>query len=135
MYRTARILALVTLIALTYQSGAAAQLFGQRSVGRTPLRRAQTSQQIGQISGSERFLRGNRRATDFVGRDSSERRSFVGVEQGAMQGRVRSAVSNLRPAREPRVNRPPAPPASPGRSTPTCFAPAGDTWSPWPTVA
>ncbi len=112
MCRTLKKLALVTLIALTYQSEAAAQLFGQRSFGRTPLRRAQPSEQIGQISGSERFLRGNRRATDFVGRDSSERRSFVGVEQGAMQGRVRSAVSNLRPAREPSVNRPPAPPAS-----------------------
>jgi len=112
MCRTARTLALVTLIALAYPSEGAAQLFGQRSLRGTLSRRAGSSEDVGQLSGRERFLRGNRRAADFVGRDAAERRSFVGVEQGAMQGRVRSAVSNLRPPRERNVNRPPSPPAS-----------------------
>ena len=44
------------------------------------------------VTGAERFVRGNRRITDFVGADSTEQRSFVGVQQGETEGRIISAI-------------------------------------------
>lgn len=50
---------------------------------------------VGSIKGSERFLRRNRSKKDFVGRDMSERRQFVGLTQGEISGSVTSSTAGL----------------------------------------
>ena len=48
------------------------------------------------LDGSERFIRGNRSARDFVGSDRNEQSGFVGSGQAIGVGRVRSATEGLR---------------------------------------
>jgi osmotically-inducible protein OsmY len=89
-----------------------AQMFGNRSLGRPltrPSQRARTGQatgteDVGQILGTERFLRGNRSTRDFVGSDARDRTSFVGEQSAEVSGPVVSAVRDLRPQREVNVN-------------------------------
>jgi BON domain len=50
---------------------------------------------VGKIKGDERFLRENRGKEDFVGQDSSERRSFVG-SLGETGGPVQLTTAGLR---------------------------------------
>ena len=71
-------------------------------------RRAKPGAEIGEVSGSERFIRGNRRANDFVGSDSRDPRTFIGSQQGTTTGTVRSATEDLRaiPDNGGRINRP-----------------------------
>ncbi len=87
---------------------AEAQLFGARQLGGTLSRRAQPGMaDAGVLTGAERFLRGNRSARDFVGRDTRDTASFVGVVPGGTTpGLVRSAVTNLRDQTDRQVNRP-----------------------------
>ncbi|NUQ65016.1 MAG: BON domain-containing protein [Pirellulales bacterium] len=94
----------VFILAAAEENRAAAQMFGQRSIGtsRASSRTATDMSKVGTVQGNERFIRGNRQKTDFVG--SSARDSFVGAEQGTGDGRVRSAVSNLRIERAPNAN-------------------------------
>jgi len=83
-----------------------AQRLGSQSVGTSPLRRTLADRTIGggtdgetpgtAIKGDERFVRGNRRAGDFVGADSGDQTGFVGSEQASTTGRAVSAVSGLR---------------------------------------
>jgi hypothetical protein len=57
---------------------------------------ASADEEVGSISGGERFIRRNRRRTAFVGRDLSEMSSFVGEIQGSTSGNVRTSASSLR---------------------------------------
>ena len=101
------ILVLLTLVAVPAAAGKArAQLFGNRPVRSTPLRRARPGMDdVGTVTGNERFVRGNRRGTDFVGTDSRDRRDFVGMQQGDTSGQIRSAITGLRPRSGPDANR------------------------------
>lgn len=83
-----------------------AQMFGSQS------RRGTTSARLGasgtstdemagtSLQGNERFLRGNRRASDFVGSDVRERKGFVGTQQS---GAARSESSPARRLVRPRA--------------------------------
>jgi len=90
----------VTLLLVGHVAPAEAQLFGNRTLSSPLSRRTKPGETVGGLSGSERFLRGNRRATDFVGSDSRDPRSFVGEQQGTTAGRVRSATEGLRARRD-----------------------------------
>ena len=115
MSNSSRVMLVGTVLSLTCTNPSWAQLFGPRTFGRPLSRRTgpglsqQTSS--GTIQGSERFLRGNRGATDFVGSDSRDARRFVGNEQANPARRVRTAVEGLRERRSARtsLNRPRGP--------------------------
>ena len=101
---------------------APAQMFGQRQLGR-PLSRGvapgiqqQQQQDVGTLQGNERYLRRNRRATDFVGPDLRELSRFIGVLQSRGLVRVPPATMQLRRRidRSETINQPLAP-ASKGR--------------------
>ncbi len=107
----------ILLAVLLGHSEAEAQLFGQRNLGRSSISRrtGPGSAADGQLSGNERFLRGNRSRRAFVGSDAAEARSFVGSEQSTVTGQVRSATSGMRPPpdRSSTINRPlPSQPAN-----------------------
>lgn len=93
-----RIFAAALLLALAGGSQVAeAQLFGQRNLG-TPLsRRPKPGTDVGAASGSERYIRGNRDKADFVGSDSRDPATFVGVAGGTTAGSVATAVEGIRP--------------------------------------
>lgn len=111
---------------------ASAQLFGARSFG-SPLQRQSRPQGLGSaglddssaaagaeagaITGNERFLRGNRRANDFVGSDQAEANRFVGAGQVLQGGRVQSSVESLQGPQDAaaQLNQPfqPPPPGQP----------------------
>jgi hypothetical protein len=65
---------------------------GQRSFGGRQGLGAQASGQVGNISGNERFLRGNRQG-QFVGGDAASMQSFIGSLQ-AGQGRNNMGMGN-----------------------------------------
>jgi hypothetical protein len=116
-------------------SPAEAQLFGERPLGDTLSRRpspgsasqleaaAAASQgegmggltgsvgaSVGELTGIERFLRGNRSRSDFVGSDLLDRPGFIGSVQGNTRGIIRSAITNLRPLVNEQINRMPPEP-------------------------
>jgi hypothetical protein len=91
-------------------------MFGQRELGGF-LSRQQTPgamdnpaeamvQNSGALTGTERFLRGNRRPTDYIGLDMGDARDFVGVTQ-ARQRRRPPAAATVREPQIPEVNREP----------------------------
>ncbi len=91
-----------------------AQLFGSRTVG-SPLGNRSANAPLGTagqnvdiLSGTERFLRGNRSRRDFVGSDRSEASGFVGSTQAIGVGRVPSATEGLKieTTDANRINRP-----------------------------
>lgn len=95
---------------------AEAQMFGQRQLGGF-LSRQDSPGSVsnpaeamihtsGALTGTERFLRGNRRLTDFIGTDMGDNRTFVGVTQ-ARQRRLPPAAASVREANLPEVNREP----------------------------
>ncbi len=98
-----------------------AQMFGNRQVGR-PLARQnppgfeQSMEDVGTLQGNERFLRQNRRATDFVGPDLRELQRFIGALQATARGRVAPAMEGLRRRvdRSDTINQP-LPPAPRGQ--------------------
>ena len=63
---------------------------------------------VGQVRGSERFLRSNRRRGDFVGADRFEPRGFVGSGQGTTSGPVLQSTVGVIPSRDRsrQINRP-----------------------------
>ena len=67
---------------------------------------ASTAESIGQISGAERFLRGNRATDDFVGTDSGDAGGFVGSGSDNT-GPIRSAITGslVRTTTGPAINR------------------------------
>ena len=56
------------------------------------------------VNEKARFIRGNRKTTDFVGADIGEARGFVGSEQAGTDVEVRSAVDNLNVEMAPDAN-------------------------------
>ena len=109
---TVRILAVAAVLALA-AGEARAQLFGQRQLG--TLRSMQSppgamtnpamgavNSPGGTITGAERFVRGARQATDFIGTDSRDRRGFVGLSQS--RARRTLPVPPLQARPEPNVN-------------------------------
>jgi len=85
---------------------ATAQLFGQRPLGRTLSRRVGARAGAGgTLTGRERFIRGNRSRTDFVGTDARDERPFVGRMQGHTRGAIRSGTTGFHLQEGPDVNR------------------------------
>ncbi|MBX9789878.1 MAG: BON domain-containing protein [Pirellulales bacterium] len=100
---------------------AAAQMFGQRTVGQTLTPQAQpgstgASNPAGMVGGlganmgsalgpNPRFMRNNRDPNAFVGRDQQDAGGFVGSTQ-AIGGAVGTSLGDLLPARDANVNRP-----------------------------
>ena len=82
-------------------SSASAQLFGQRSMGRPFVPRSPYSREVelGTLEQNERFIRGNRRTSDFVGTDRSEARRFVGNQQAGSRANLQSAARGVREQR------------------------------------
>ena len=74
---------------------AIAQLFGSRSIGNPLQGRTRSGSGIGEVQGNERFLRGNRGRSDFVGSDSGDRRGFVGNEQATGSASTRTSTDGL----------------------------------------
>ena len=129
------VLLAVTLTASSLLAdGAWAQLFGERTLGRSVSRRASPSTARGTatprtpsrttgtsaakpapgettaslMSEDARFIRGNRTASDFVGAGTAETRRFVGSEQaGADAEEIRSAVDDLQVEAAPDANQTP----------------------------
>jgi len=93
---------------------AQAQMFGPRQLGGMPSRQqtygamsnpagSAVNNPGGTITGSERYVRGARQATDFVGTDAGDRRRFVGSRQSRSRRTPLPAITSLaRP--EPNVN-------------------------------
>lgn len=99
---------LLLLVATT--SVAQAQLFGTRTLGQPLSRRpgASAGNGAGEIAGNERFLRENRRRSDFVGSDQRDQQGFVGSQQARGTGPVISSTAGLREKtdRSSQTNRP-----------------------------
>ena len=64
----------------------------------------EASENIGDVEGSERFVRGNRSTADFVGADTLDQSTFVGAGEVDITQDVRTAVEDLRPTRERDLN-------------------------------
>lgn len=121
-------------LALAMAAAAEAQLFGERSstgnraatgsqnramaaqnrAGTTARQRigaggnpGAAAEDVGKITGTERFLREARTAGDFVGRSGSDAGSFVGAQTGAAEAEIRSAIEGqiVRTETNPALNR------------------------------
>ena len=104
----------VGLSMLGVASGANAQMFGRRNLGggleRSSVTRADrpgaqqaASSQPTEVGLDERFIRGMRDEREFVGVETIDAGSFVGRQQGAARGVIRSAITTL-PTTNERVN-------------------------------
>lgn len=113
--RTAFLGLLLAAIPFTAQ----AQMFGERDLGSPLSKRPKPGMSVGAVTGNERYVRGNRDATDFVGSDSRDPSTFVGAAQGTTTGRVPTAVEGLRRRRvnEAQLN-PPLQPRRPRQIAP-----------------
>ena len=97
----------VTLCSFSLKADRAeAQLFGRRNLGGSISRRSIRGSQTNVVSGAERFIRGNRRRSNFVGSDP---RRFVGAQFGEPIGRSRGPVSQSRKTQARRIVNPPYP--------------------------
>lgn len=92
---------------------AEAQMFGARSVGRPLARRPgpgslEQQSDVGTLQGSERFLRQNRSALDFVGRDIVDVPRYVGLLQARTRGQIPASTMGLtrRVDRSESINQP-----------------------------
>lgn len=63
-----------------------------------------TAETVGTVEGTERFVRGNRSAEDFVGADRLDQTTFVGAQSADISGDVRTAVEDLSVTRERNLN-------------------------------
>lgn len=82
---------------LTLVADARAQLFGGTRRQGTPVHRPAgtgNNAEVGAIRGNERFVRGNRRRTDFVGTAARDQGNFIG-STGGVTGQVRAATEGL----------------------------------------
>ncbi len=97
------------VIVLLCGEAANAQLFGSRSVGQTLRRRVGPgSTATGELRGNERFLRGNRGRSDFIGSDQGDAGGFVGSDQARGTGTVAAAAASVRERKDrtSQINRP-----------------------------
>jgi hypothetical protein len=93
---------------------AQAQLFGSRQMGNPLIRQSapgggEFAGNIGMVQGNERFIRGNRRASDFVGADNREAQGFVGQVNAANLNPAQIPTTLGTPQRAnraPQINRP-----------------------------
>jgi hypothetical protein len=90
-----------------------AQMFGSRSVGRPLARRPgpgalEEQADVGTLQGNERYLRQNRTALDFVGRDIAEMPRFLGLLQARTRGLIPASTQGLtrRVDRSDSINQP-----------------------------
>ena len=88
-------------VAVLLCNSATAQMFGNRQVGRPLTRQSQPGfdqeqEDVGSLQGNERFLRKNRRPTDFVGPDLRELQRFIGILQASARGQATSATQGIR---------------------------------------
>lgn len=109
------------LLALALASEAQAQMFGRRNLGggleRSSVTRAErpgeqpsaSSQptEVG-VGVDERFIRGMRDEREFVGVETIDPGAFVGLQQGASRGAIRSAITALPELVNERINQPQA---------------------------
>ena len=99
-----KLLSLLMLVLLSSVTPANAQLFGQRKLGQPLTRQPRagiapnTTAAAGEITGTERFVRGNRDKSSFVGADQTDSRAFVGNQQGSMGGTIISSTAGIAPA-------------------------------------
>ena len=90
-----------------FSGGATRASLSERLRSRQRSRRGtgpEASENIGDVEGSERFVRGNRSAADFVGADLLDQSTFVGAGEVDITQDVRTAVEDLRPTRERDLN-------------------------------
>lgn len=86
-------------LCLVPSDDASAQMFGNRSLGNSLGPRPGpgiAANETGTISGSERYIRGNRRQGSFIGTDSRDPRRFIGVSDGSTTGTVAPTTVGLR---------------------------------------
>lgn len=92
----------ILILLLSEMAIADAQLFGTRTLGqplgRLPRASAAPSADSGRVTGSERFIRGNRDRNSFVGADQGETQSFVGSQQGSTSGVIVSSTAGIEAA-------------------------------------
>lgn len=107
-------LLLVATFGLGFVDTAAGQLFGNRQMG-NPLARQRAAGggefagNVGMVQGNERFIRGNRAASDFVGGGGRDAGGFVGQVNAANidASRVPTTLGTPRQTnRAPQINRP-----------------------------
>jgi hypothetical protein len=96
----------VCLLLLAAASDARGQASGSSRLGealsvQSTSGAAQSLEDVGTVQGSERYLRKNRRPTDFVGSDAREARRYV----GALQARARGTVTPITQGLTRRVDR------------------------------
>ena len=102
---------LVVALAIVGQGPCSAQLFGRpRQLGQPLARQARVGnlEDVGQITGTERFLRENRGRAEFVGADQTEKQGFVGSQQARTSGVIVSSTAGIDPPpdRSSQINRP-----------------------------
>ena len=92
----------IFILLLSEMAIADAQLFGTRTLGqplgRQPRAAAAPTADSGRVTGSERFIRGNRDQNSFVGADQGETQSFVGSQQGSTNGVIVSSTAGIEAA-------------------------------------
>jgi hypothetical protein len=113
--KIASIWAIASIAVFLGDNQASAQMFGARTLG-SPISRqprpgaAATpgTEDVGVLSGAERFLRDNRSRDAFVGGGQSSLGGFVGRTEAIGTGRVQAATESLRPEtdRSRQINRP-----------------------------
>jgi hypothetical protein len=110
----------VCLISLAAGTDAHGQMFGARRMGQPLARRPgpgalEAQENVGTLTGAERFLRDNRRPGDFVGTTERDLERFVGAIQARARGTVPLTTQGLRRRvdRSASVNQP-VPPATRG---------------------
>lgn len=99
---------------LLWSVEASGQLFGTRQMGNPLLRQSapgggEFAGNVGMVQGNERFIRGNRRASDFVGVDARGPQGFVGQVNAAnlnLNQIPTTLGTQRRPSRAPQINRP-----------------------------
>ncbi|MCA9171820.1 MAG: hypothetical protein KDB23_29330, partial [Planctomycetales bacterium] len=91
-----RLLVLVGIVWSISVDTSVAQMFGPRQIGSpiSPRSGPSTAGGTGTLR-NQRFLRGNRSRSNFVGTDRTESRQFVGLQQSTGGGSTRSAVAGL----------------------------------------
>lgn len=113
MIRT-RAIVLTLLFVSACAGRAEAQLFGERTLGRSSLNRRSrpATDSTGTVTSDRRFMRGQRSAADFVGSGQSDGGTFVGAVQGQTQGTVTPTTAGLREEARPALNVPRGPAAA-----------------------
>jgi len=101
-----RLLTMLLLIGASTCSSASAQLFGDRDISRNRNRAPKSADSAATVTGSEKFVRGNRTAGDFVGASGAGEATFVGALQAPPTAGAIDSVTGLEEQTAPQVNSP-----------------------------